>query len=141
MLNRATLWILAALPALSVLAQPQALAQAPSLPTLTTAADWDAMDLDPEVPSPASVLAHEIGERFTRHADMVRYFETLAEASDRVQLRTYGQSVQGRPLIIAVISSPENLARLDDITATNRELASGRRVGSRALQDQPAVAW
>ena len=47
---------------------------------------------------------------------MVDYYEYLAEsAPDRVQLTVYGQTNERRPLILAYVSSAENLADLETI--------------------------
>ena len=67
------------------------------------------------IPTPASVLGHEVGADFelTTYEDALEYFEALAAASDRVLLHEVGRTSFGRPWHMAVISSAENLARLD----------------------------
>jgi hypothetical protein len=75
-------------------------------------------------PSPEEVLGYPLGGRFTESAEAVRYLEALADASPRVRLDTYGHTPLGRPLVQAVISSPENLGRLDEILAALQELTS-----------------
>jgi hypothetical protein len=54
------------------------------------------------------------------------YFERVARASDRVELIDAGPTTDGNRLIGAIISAPENLARLDEIKAANRRLADPR---------------
>ena len=54
------------------------------------------------------------------------YFEQVAQASDRVELVDAGPTTEGNRLIGAVISAPENIARLDAIKAANRRLADPR---------------
>mgnify|MGYP000084290492 FL=1 len=79
---------------------------------------WPGAVYDPSIPTIEDVTGHAPGERITWHADAVRYFDTLAEAApDRVAVYRYAESWQGRELIYAVISSPENMARIDDIKA------------------------
>ena len=46
-----------------------------------------------------------------------RYFENVAAASDRVELVDAGPTTDGRRLIAAIVSAPENLARLEEIRA------------------------
>ena len=52
------------------------------------------------------------------HGQIVRVAEKIAEAaSDRVRLLENGQTWEYRKLYLAVVSAPENLARLDEIKA------------------------
>ncbi|MEX0842748.1 MAG: hypothetical protein WD120_00235, partial [Gemmatimonadota bacterium] len=59
-----------------------------------------------QVPSPAEVLGYEIGERFTPVSGIERYLRTLADSSELVSLDTYGETVEGRPLLQAVVALP-----------------------------------
>lgn len=74
-----------------------------------------ALFYDEAIPSPESALGYELGARFTEYARVVRYFEQLAEASDRVRLNQYGETYEGRPLINLVITSAEHQARLEEV--------------------------
>ena len=59
-----------------------------------------------KVPTPASVLGFEVGEWHVRHDQLVRYMETLAEASPRVELIETGRTHEGpgmKYLQVAVI--------------------------------------
>ena len=81
--------------------------------------------LSAQVPTPESVLGFVPGADFklATYEESVGYFEALAEASDRIQLVETGRTTEGRPWVAAVVSSPGNLARLDDIKAAARRLA------------------
>ncbi len=105
---------------------------------------FDGLTFDASIPTPASVLGYEIGEQFTRHADMVQYLELLADTSDRILIQQYGESHQRYSLHLLTISSPKNLERLDEILYNNRQLA--RRDLDDARRDEifdtnPAIAW
>ena len=107
---------------------------------------WPGADYDPAIPTIESVIGHSSGERITWHRDTVRYFEALAEAApDRVSLHRYAESWEGRELIYAVISSPENMERIEDVKAGMQRLADPRRTSRAAASDiiggQPAVTW
>ncbi|MCB0679669.1 MAG: hypothetical protein KDC32_01710, partial [Saprospiraceae bacterium] len=65
--------------------------------------------------SPSDFLPHPLGEQFTPHHLLVDYFQYVAANSDRVQLMEYGRTNEQRPLLLAVVSTPQNLARLDEI--------------------------
>lgn len=68
------------------------------------------------IPAPESVLGFRIGADFhlASYDESLDYFQRLADASDRVVLREIGRTSSGHPWFIALISSPENLARLDE---------------------------
>ena len=90
------------------------------------------------VPSPASYLGYTIGTRFTRHHNIVSYFNTIAQAlPDRVKIINYGKTNEGRDLIVAVIGLPENIAQLEKIRKHNNGLVDG------SVEDlnQPGIVW
>lgn len=100
---------------------------------------------DPAVPPPAAVLGHRIGDALTPHASLVRYARALDAASARVSAATYGLTAEGRELVRVVVSSPENLARLDEIASGLASLAEPRRTSREAaravVERSPAVVW
>ncbi len=97
------------------------------------------------VPTFAEVSGHAFGERITVHAEMVRYLERLAEVSDRVQMIDQGASWEGRALLVAVVTSRENHARLDEIRANAQALADPRALDAESaaqiIESQPAIVW
>ena len=59
------------------------------------------------VPSPDEFLGYPLGSRFTLHYKIVQYVEALAKARpDMVKLEYYGKTYEGRPLLVAFISTP-----------------------------------
>src|SRR5262245_65576959 len=61
--------------------------------------------------------------------EIKKYFEDVAAASNRVELVDAGPTTDGNRLIAAVISSPENIARLDEIRSATLRLADPRTLG------------
>ncbi|MGD9561506.1 MAG: M14 family zinc carboxypeptidase [Pyrinomonadaceae bacterium] len=59
---------------------------------------------------------------------IVGYFDRLDKASDRVRVEEIGKSTLGNPLIVAFISSPDNIKDLDKIRSINQKLADPRKV-------------
>lgn len=107
---------------------------------------WPDANYDPAIPTIEEVLGYAPGDRITWHRDAVRYFNALAEAApDRLILQEYARSWQGRELIYAVISSPENIANIDGVKAGMVQLADPRitneQAASEIIADQPAVTW
>src|SRR5260221_5297533 len=90
------------------------------------------------IPTPRSVLGFEPGHdrKLVEWRVLVRYFEALAKASDRVDYRELGKTTLGAPFIALVISSPQNLRRLDYYRQLNANLADPRTFRtSRAARD------
>jgi hypothetical protein len=79
-----------------------------------------------QLPTPSSVLGHAPGDDFylANYEDAVKYFHALAAASDRMKMFTVGKSTEGKDIEVGVISSPQNLARLDEYKKTARRLAT-----------------
>ncbi len=75
-----------------------------------------AFTLRAQVPSPASVLGHTPGDDYylATYEDEVHYLHELAAHSDRIRMITVGKSSEGRDIEVALISSPKNLAKIDD---------------------------
>lgn len=94
--------------------------------------------------SPAEVLGHRIGERFTDYHGVRAYSRALAEGSPLVEYRPYGQSVEGRELFQLVIAAPEHRSRLEAILSANAELALPSTPAARAAEiarSIPAVVY
>ncbi|MCA1799158.1 MAG: M14 family metallopeptidase [Xanthomonadaceae bacterium] len=100
----------------------------------------EGVSYDASIPEPAAVIGHEVGEWHITHDRLVHYMRTLAEHSDRVQWHETGRTHEGRPLLLLAISSPANLARLEEIRNRHLALSDPRRAGP-DVTDMPAVAW
>ncbi len=79
-----------------------------------------------QVPTPVSVLGHTPGDDFylANYEDAVKYFHAMAAKSDRMKMFTIGKTTQGRDIEVGVISSPANLAHLDELKRNARRLAT-----------------
>lgn len=89
--------------------------------------------------SPDAFLPHGLGSRFTPHHLLVDYFQYADAVSDKMQLVQYGQTYELRPLIAAVISSPENMKRIEEIRRNNLRRA-GMLEGT-ASEEDIAIVW
>ena len=80
------------------------------------------------IPSPENFLGYELGDRFTEYARVIHYLQLLSESSDRIEMRQYGTTYEGRKLYSLVISSSENMRNIDQIRRTNLDFmaAAGR---------------
>ena len=87
-----------------------------------------------DLKSPSEFLGYELGTQFTRHHQVVDYYEYLAEAaSDRVQLHVYGQTNERRPLLLAYISSKKNITDLENIRKAHIATTEGEGNPSKAI--------
>ena len=80
------------------------------------------------VPTPETTFGFKIGEdrKLAKWDQFLAYFGELSKASDRIRLETLGKTTQGRPFVVATISSSENLKRLDDFKEIQRKLSDPR---------------
>ena len=76
------------------------------------------------VPTPEEFLGYSLGARFTPHHRILDYFGELAVRSDLLTLHTFGETYEGRPLVLATITSAKNRAALDSIRANVAALAT-----------------
>ncbi len=98
------------------------------------------------VPRPQTILKFDIGEFHTNYALMERVIEKIAAAaSDRVRVMDIGETNEHRMMHLVAISSPENIARLDQIKANIERLADPRRTSdaeARAIVNEtPVIVW
>ena len=95
-----------------------------------------------DIPSPEQFLGYGLGRHFTTHDKIVGYFQQVAKAApDRMVLKEYGRTYEGRPLLLAYIASPENLKRLEAIRLNNLRLAGVLRDGVAADEGGPVIVW
>jgi hypothetical protein len=98
-----------------------------------------------QVPSFKDVVGHDFGERITVHHQMVRYLERLAQTSNRVRIVDQGFSWERRNLTFAIVTSPENHARLQDIQRNAQRLDDPRSLSpvevTAIAETQPVVVW
>ncbi|GAB1308755.1 M14 family metallopeptidase [Urechidicola sp. KH5] len=72
-------------------------------------------NLNPDIPTPESVIGHPVGKWHITHDKLVQYMYALAEASDRITIENRGKTFEDRPLVLLTITSTENHANIDDI--------------------------
>ncbi|HKG58216.1 MAG TPA: M14 family zinc carboxypeptidase [Pyrinomonadaceae bacterium] len=94
-----------------------------------------------KIPAPAEVLGFVPGEdrKLASWDQIVDYFRQLDAASDRVVFETLGNTTMGKPFVMATISSPANLARLEEFKKIQDQLADPRTLGPLATRDRKAA--
>jgi len=98
------------------------------------------------VPTPESVLGYEIGSYLTDHHQMDEYIHALAEsAPDMVRVIEYAQSYERRKMYLVIISSPQNMQRLEEIRTTIGRLIDPRTLSNsevdRIVSETPPIGF
>jgi len=100
---------------------------------------------DARVPTPQSVLGYDVGQRFTPHHLLMRYLERLAATSKRVALDTVAVTFEGREVMLAIVTSEQNQARLEairrDANVVADPLGSSAEMVAAAVSRLPAIVW
>jgi len=88
------------------------------------------------VPTPLDFLGHIAGaaDVLTYPADIHAYLRAVAEASPRVEVFSIGQTEEGREMILVVVSSEENIARLQENKDMMAQLADPRTTDPAAAE-------
>lgn len=96
-----------------------------------------------QVKSPSEFLGYELGSKHTPAHLVQRYFEYIAQvAQDKVTLQAYGQTNEGRPLLLAIITSPANKKNLERIRTNNLQLVyKNTTTPLQQLAQQPVLVW
>ena len=92
-----------------------------------------------EIRSPEAFLGYPLGEEFTFHHRMIDYYEYVAEQSPKMQLIPYGTTYEGRPLLVAALSSEENIEQLEDIRQANLFAAGLSQTAPQSAPQIPIV--
>lgn len=95
------------------------------------------------VPTPESVLGYGPGEHQTTYFQQEKVLQELVKhAPARVRYETYGKTNEGRPLRVLLISSKDNIAKLESIRKDIAALASGKATDADAIiRRSPSVVW
>ena len=92
-----------------------------------------------QLQSPGEFLGYELGADFTPHLKVVDYVEHVAAEAANVNILQYGTTYEGRPLMLAVVSSEANMARLEALREANLSRA-GLMEGA-TDENSPAIVW
>lgn len=85
-----------------------------------------------QIPTPEAFFGFRMGAdgRIADWPSIVKYFQAVDAASDRVQLIDAGPTTEGRRMIAAIISAPHHIRNLETLQIDNRLLADPRRLAN-----------
>ncbi|MBL7865913.1 MAG: hypothetical protein JNK10_13610 [Cyclobacteriaceae bacterium] len=101
----------------------------------------DGITYNPSIPTPASVVGHEVGEWHISHDRLVNYMMALDKASDRISLEVTGQTYENRPLLLLTITSPANHQKIESIRTEHLKLSDPATSGSVDTKAAPVVFY
>jgi hypothetical protein len=99
------------------------------------------------ITTPKEYLGYNIGDDYflATYSQLTGYWKKLEQESDRIRLVEFGKSAEGRTMLLAIISSPENLKNLDRYREISRRLALAQDLSdedARSLAGEGrAVVW
>jgi hypothetical protein len=78
--------------------------------------------------TPEQFFGFRIGTdgELARYPRILEYLQHLSRTTNRIKYQELGKTTMGNSYVLATISAPENLARLDKLIAINRRLADPR---------------
>ncbi|SDS58750.1 Zinc carboxypeptidase [Formosa sp. Hel1_31_208] len=88
---------------------------------------------NPTIPTPQSVIGHEVGEWHITHDKLVQYMQTIAASSDRIHIENRGATFEGRPLLLLTITSPKNHQNIDVIRTAHIASTESNSVNTSAM--------
>jgi hypothetical protein len=101
----------------------------------------DEVSYNPEIPTPKSIIGHEVGEWHVTHDRLITYMYALDKASDRISLEVTGHTYEGRPLLLLTITSPKNHENLESIRTQHVQLSDPAKSSSLDTKNMPAVFY
>ena len=90
------------------------------------------------IPTPESIIGHEVGEWHITHDKLVQYMYALANASDRITIEDRGKTFEDRPLLLLTITSPSNHQRIDTIREAH---LAATESNSADISNRPIVVY
>jgi len=90
------------------------------------------------IPTPASIVGHEVGEWHITHDKLVEYMKALAASSDRISIENRGKTFEDRPLLLLTITAPENHKNIERIRKTHIAVTDNNTV---AVSENPIVVY
>jgi len=90
------------------------------------------------IPTPESIVGHQVGEWHITHDKLAQYMYALAESSDRITIENRGSTFEGRPLLLLTITSPQNHQNLETIRQAH---ISATESNSANVENRPIVVY
>lgn len=87
-----------------------------------------------QLKSPSEFLGYELGTEFTRHHQVLDYYEYLAaQEPGRMVLKDYGKTNERRRLVLAYVSSSDNMTGMETIRQEHLKNTTGEGTPEKAI--------
>ncbi|MES2829158.1 MAG: M14 metallopeptidase family protein [Bacteroidota bacterium] len=94
-----------------------------------------------QVKTPDEFLGYALGSQFTPHQKVVDYYKYVAGLHDKdIKLISYGKTYEGRELLVAIVSSKQNIDNLEQIRKANVNISKAIKSEAKPGK-QPAILW
>ena len=86
----------------------------------------DTANYNPSIPTPESVIGHQVGEFHVSHDKLSHYVQELSKASKRVRLVERGKTYENRTSWLMIITSESNHSNLEKIREEHLKLSDSK---------------
>ena len=86
----------------------------------------DMSQYDSSIPTPESVIGHQVGEFHVSHDKLSHYVQELSKTSKRVKLVERGKTYENRTSWLMIITSESNHSRLEEIRSQHIRLSNSK---------------
>jgi len=100
---------------------------------------------DASIPTAESILGFKVGKKTATPAQIAKAVNIWNKASVKMELIEYARSHENRPLYYTMISTTENLSKIDSIKADLAKLANPKDLNNsnaeKIIAGLPAISW
>lgn len=99
------------------------------------------------ITSPLQQFGNNLGDDYflANYQQLTEYWKKLEQESPRMKLRSIGKTEEGRDILMAIVTSPENHARLAEYKEISRRLATAKGLDEKSARELStsgkAVVW
>jgi hypothetical protein len=91
------------------------------------------------IPTPKSIINHEVGEWHITHDKLIMYMKAVANACpERIVLQSMGFSTEQREQLLLVISSPKNIKNIESLRQEHLKIYNKQEVN---IANMPTIVW
>ena len=90
-----------------------------------------------KVTSPEEFFGFQLGtdRKIARWDKIVEYFYKIESESDKIKVVDMGKTTEGYPFLLAIVSAPANLARLDHYKEINAKISDPRGLSGESVRE------